>query len=489
MAKPHPFFLVLGLLLFSHALLASPGYTPRHQAAYQQLLSLQLKSGRQMTQNLPTQNTAATLLLANYADFLELCVQQDQSKYELLIRAQEIRLKKLKDLPQQDPWQSYAAAEVEMQLAMCNLLFGSRLSAAWHFRQAFSQYAENVESYPHFLPNRKNLGVLQALIGSVPDQYQWFLNIVGLKGSIKQGMANLQAATNPENPFHLEARLLQTVLLHMVAPEKEAIALEQIRQMASSQKNSLLMQFVAMHLLKKSKHGEEALAIYKHLPRRNSYVSFPYLHHMAADLYLYKGDYSKSVIANELFLQLHKGHHYLKSANYKLYLAYVLGNHKPQASWYLQQISKVGIEETEEDKYAAQYAEKSKQIKGLPFMRARLYYDGGYYQKALKELNQYQLPNAAAKATQAEYYYRKARIYHALDSVQIALPLYKQTIHLCQGTTLYFAPNAALQLGYIYLALKQPEPAKSYFNQARSYKGHAYKNSIDAKAKLALQTF
>lgn len=487
MAKPHPFFLALCLSLFSHALWAYPPLTAKQQLAYHQLLSLKVESGRQMVRNLPKHNEAVTLLLANYADFLELCVQQDQRTYNALLAAQEKRLEQLKEIPEQDAWQSYAQAEVEMQLAVCNLLFGNRLSAAWHFRKSYLQYTENVIKYPDFLPNRKNLGVLQVLIGSVPDQYQWFLNIVGLRGSIRQGMANVKQASNTENPFHQEAQLLQTVLLHMIAPEKENVALKQIRERAFRQKSNLLMQFVAMHLLKKSKHGEEALALYHQLPESNAYLSFPYLHHMAADLYLYQGDYNRSVIANKLFLQQHNGQHYLKSANYKLYLAYILNNHKPQSAWYLQQIAKVGIEETEEDKYAARFVEKAEPFEAT-LMRARLHYDGGYYHKALNELSQYQVATDTPKAMQAEYYYRRARVYHALDSLQLALPLYKKTIVLCQGTTLYVGPNAALQLGYIHRALNQPVLAKAYFKQALGSKGHAYKNSIDAKAKLALQT-
>jgi hypothetical protein len=51
----------------------------------------------------------------------------------------------------------------------------------------------------------------------------------------------------------------------------------------------------------------------------------------------------------------------------------------------------------------------------------------------------------------------------------------------------YFAPNACLQIGYILQASNKDAEAKSYFQLALKYKRHEYKNSIDSKAKSALE--
>ncbi|MCX2739255.1 DUF3808 domain-containing protein [Pontibacter anaerobius] len=459
-------------------------FTPQHKTAYQELLQLKVNNGRNLLERLP-QHDANTLLLANYADFLELCVQQDQNKYDDLLDAQEARLEKLENLTPQNEWADYAIAEVRLQIAMSKLLFGNRLSASWDFREAYLQYTQNLKNYPDFIPNKKNLGVLQVLIGSVPDKYKWFLNIIGLKGSIKAGMANLKVATAKANPFHQEAQLLYAVILHLTEPDKEEQALRQVKTMAAREQDNLLFQFVAMHLLKKTRSSDEALQVYLRRPQRSSYLAFPYLHHMAADLYLFRADYEKSIQENKQFLKMHPGQHYLKSANYKLYLAYALSNHKQQAQWHLQQVAAAGLEESEEDRYAARYAQKQEPLV-KPLMQARLHSDGGYFREALQELDQLQITNATPVAVQAEYYYRKARIFHGTHSLQEALPLYQKAIALSQTTDLYFAPSASLQLGYIFQELKQTEKAKTYFKQALSYKHHEYKNSIDAKAKLAL---
>jgi len=50
----------------------------------------------------------------------------------------------------------------------------------------------------------------------------------------------------------------------------------------------------------------------------------------------------------------------------------------------------------------------------------------------------------------------------------------------------YFAPNSALQLGYIFRDQADAIEARQYFEKALSYKKHVYKNSIDNKARSAL---
>lgn len=368
---------------------------------------------------------------------------------------------------------------------MSKLLFGNRLSAAWDFREAYMKYLENARRWPDFIPNKKNLGVLQILLGSVPDQYTWFLSIIGLKGSVKDGVYNLKAAATNPNPFQEEAQLLHALVLHLLEQEEPEQAVTQATSLAKAHPDNLLFQFTAMHLLKKAKQSNAALALYTGRPTGKQYIQFPYLHHMVADLYLFRGDYDMSIQKNQLFLKQHKGQHYLKATHFKLYLAYLLSNHPPQAKWYFNKIADIGIADTEEDKYAARYVE-SYEAPVLPLLRARLHADGGYYDDALQDLKLMKFTSATPLPVRAEYFYRKGRIYHGLEDIDEAITYYMKTIEVSGSTNLYFAPNASLQLGYIYQNADQPAKAKTYFRKALSYSGHPYKNSIDTKAKLAL---
>ena len=487
MAQPHPFFLALCMaLLCALPLHALSVYNKNTLQAHQEFLKLKVDNGKLYANQelLTNPSNAAALLVANYADFLTICIAQDPDVFDALLQNQEKRLSRLESLKENTPWKSYAQAEVRMQIGVSKLLFGNKLAAAWDIRQAYLLYTSIAKRHPDFIPNKKTLGMLQVLIGSVPDNYRWFLNIIGMKGSIKSGLANLKIAATQSNPFQAEAQAMYAITLHLADKKQEQQAIKIIENLTQQHPDNLLFSFAAMHLLKKTKHGEQALRHFSNRPTGGEYLTFPYLQHMAADLYLYRGDYDRSVAHNQAFLKQHKGKHYLKAAHFKLHLAYLLSNHQPQSLWYYNKINEVGTDEIEEDKYAAKYA--LKQEKPLkPLLLARLQSDGGYYREALRSLNLLDTTRVT-QAVQAEYTYRKARVYHGLQDTVQAVKFYKNTISVCGDSNLYFAPHAALQLGYLYKEQKQESQARLYFKKAMSYRDHEYKNSIDAKAKLAL---
>jgi hypothetical protein len=486
MAFAHPFFLLLVLLL-SFPVAAASVYSPAVKEAYIATISLRLDEGRQLlAQELQANpSNAAALLVANQQDFLAWAVQQNPVAYAGLLTRQENRLQQLSALKEKSAWVGYSIAEVRLQIGLSKLLHGSKLAAAWDIRQAYLQYAENAGRYPQFLPNRKTLGALQVLIGSVPDSYRVFLNIIGMQGDIKTGMAHLHAAASQANPFQEEAQLLHALLSHLVTPDADDSSADSLYLLSKSHPDNLLFQFAAMHILKKTKKSELALQVYQRRPVGPQYMAFPYLHHMAGDLYLYKGDFEKSVKMNQLFLSQHKGMHYLKASHFKLYLAYWLNQQKSKAEQHYRQIQEVGQTDMEEDAYAARFVKEQAQP-NRHLMLARLQSDGGYYQEALKVINS--MPQTSSITEQAEYLYRKARIYHGMENLPQAKRFYEQAIEASRNTTLYYAPFSALQLGYIYQEQGQREMARTWFNRALSYKGHEYKNSIDGKAKLALQS-
>lgn len=488
MAIAHPFFLLLVLLL-SFPTLAASVFNQSVQQAYTETISLRIDRGRQLIRReLQTNPTnAAAVLIANQQDFLTWAVQQNTATYEGLVARQEKRLQQLSAIKEKSEWVGYGIAEVRLQIGLSKLLNGSKLAAAWDIRQAYLQYSENARRYPQFLPNRKTLGALQVLIGSVPDSYRVFLNIIGMQGNIQTGMANLKAAATKRNPFQEEAQLLQALLLHLVNPDADENAGEAVYKLSKANPENLLYRFVAMHILKKTRNSELALQVYLLRPVGPSYLAFPYLHHMAGDLYLYKSDFNNSIKSNQLFLSQHRGNHYLKSAHFKLYLAHWLDNQQAKANQHYQLIQEVGQTDMEEDAYAARYVKEQSQPNRY-LMLSRLQSDGGYYTEALGVLKQMHLDKNASPEERAEYFYRKARIYHGLENLAQARRYYEQAIATSRNTTLYFAPFSALQLGYICQEEGKTEAARTWFTRALSYKGHAYKNSIDGKAKLALQT-
>lgn len=121
-------------------------------------------------------------------------------------------------------------------------------------------------------------------------------------------------------------------------------------------------------------------------------------------------------------------------------------------------------------------------------LRARIYTDGGYFKEAKTIIHSITPADLKTDKQRTEYYYRKARLAHKTNDINSAKLFYQQTIDMSKENPWYFGANSALQLGYIYQAAGDMKSARTYFEKALAYKKHEYKNSIDSKAKSALET-
>ena len=138
-----------------------------------------------------------------------------------------------------------------------------------------------------------------------------------------------------------------------------------------------------------------------------------------------------------------------------------------------------------------QYAQKivaSDERPNKQLAKMRLFTDGGLYTKAFEVFNLTNLSDLTTKKDKIEYYYRAARLYQKTGRQLESMEYYVKVISLSniEKNNYYFAPNSALQLGYIYAQGKNYTQARYYFNLAIAYKHHEYENSIEQKAKLAL---
>ena len=119
-------------------------------------------------------------------------------------------------------------------------------------------------------------------------------------------------------------------------------------------------------------------------------------------------------------------------------------------------------------------------------MKVRFYTDGGYYKEAREVLKTITPVDLPTEKDVTEFYYRKGRLAHKTQELSAAKLFYLQTIEMTGESPWYFAPNAALQLGYISQAQGDLASAKMYFEKALSYKKYEYKSGIDSKARSAL---
>jgi Tfp pilus assembly protein PilF len=466
---------------------AMPTLSPGARRAYAELLKLKVGTCRQLLASEPA-TAAGTLLVADCADFTELIISQDASRYEATLAAQETRLAALNGLPA-NALHDYAQAEISLHQALAEIAFHHEVRGAWHLRHTAGLIQAVAARYPAFAPARKTLGLCQFGIGSLPEGYHWFLRLLGLRGSVEEGLRNLGLAATQPNDFQNESQILLALIRESYYKQgTESLVLANRR--AREQPDNLLFSYLVISLNKRQHHGDEALAAYRARPTGAAYLPVSFVHHLAGDLLLYHGDYAASQAENQQFLREYRGEYYRKDSAFKLYLAAWLGG-APAAACerYRQQINQAGPLTIEEDIYAQRFYHDAQPLNPT-LTRARLQTDGGYYAQALSTLQQFRPTAATPPRDQLEAPYRRARVWQGLGRLDSARADYQRTLRRSAALgepAYYFAPQAALQLGYLAQADGQRAAAKSYFERAMAYPRHEYKNSTDQKAKLALR--
>ena len=378
----------------------------------------------------------------------------------------------------------FLQAEIHLHWAFVYLKFGHEFDAAMTLRKAYRIAESCKKEYPDFLPIRKTSGLLQIMIGSVPDKYSWILSLFGMQGSVEAGLADLRRISETDSPMAFEAKLLLALLKGFIFQQPEK-AMPEISLLLSSHPKHKLLLFLASSIAVKNFESEQAEKwLDQHADITNG-LPLHYRHYLHGEVLLHKGDYSAAINAYENFLRRYKGNNYIKDSNYKIAVCHYLAGNREEALKQFEVAQTAGIENTEADRFAAR-AMAQTELPNIPLSKIRYFTDGGYYDKARDVIDQYAANDFATKHDRVEYHYRKARLAHKQGKSDESKQLYEKTISEAGDETWYFAPNASLQLGYIYLGEGNETVAVRYFEKAIAYRKHAYKNSIDSKARSAL---
>jgi len=477
-----PFF-ILFFISISPALYAQFSFNEASKAKYHEVLKLKSTTGLALTKQDQPAN-GINIYIEHLAETIKMLVEENPATLERYKQYSEIAEIKVSELNPHSPYYLFVIGEIKLQRAFVKLKFGEEISSMWELRQAYKTLAENAVEHPDFLPNNKSIGLLKILIGSIPEKYTWIVNLMGMEGSVKDGLEMLRTLSESSNPFASEAKILRIAVLNYILG-KETGSEKAIKDLYLTDKENLLYTFLYASICMKNAHSEEALNILENSPDNNSYLNFAYLHLMLGDIYLQKGFYSKAFYLYKKFLSDYKGVNFKKEAYYKIFLCYWLNNEDNKALLILPQIIKEGNAIYDGDKYALYFAE-NRDFSDKNIMKARLAIDGGYFNSAADILEKLSPKDFRSPKDEIEYYYRLARLYHKTDKITEAIKYYQKTIDQSGSKKLYFAPNAALQLGYIFRNQNNKEQAVFYFEKALTYKDYYYKNSIDNKARGAL---
>lgn len=455
----------------------------------------ELTNIHQLVLNLQTDKAYSELSKIRTNEYHRLYVQSLCETLDALISEDEVRFAaieskfraRFKTLEQQSPGPEvlFLQAELNLQRGFNFLNLGQEFNAVWAIRSAYNFTQECLKKYPNFVPIKKTSGVIEVMIGSVPDKFHWFMSLLGMKGSVVTGQRQLEELRLSQSSLSIEANILYYTIKGFINQQVDESSKGFLELLKHNTDNRLIL-FLSINMLVKNSQSEEALRLITNLDQHTDGLPMPYIDYLRGEILLQRGDYAESIETFHRFIASYPSENFKKDAYFKISLAYHLQGKKDLALTNFEKAKVTGRVVVDPDSYADAQLKEGR-FPNPKLLRVRFYTDGGYYKEAKDVFHTILPSDLITTKEQTEYYYRKARLSHKLNELSAARMFYLQTIDMSGENPWYFAPNSALQLGYMAQASHDNVAAKKYFERALAYKKHEYKNSIDSKAKSALE--
>ena len=465
-------------------------FSPRAREAYQQILSLRFIEARanlDALQRLEPGNLIAPFL-ENYLDFFTILVDDNREEYARRVRRMNPRLAQIARGDIHSPYYLYTQAEIRLQWGILRGRYGNYLSSLSDIRQAYALLEENQRRHPEFAANQKSLGILHALVGNIPDEYRWVVKALGgMGGTVDQGMQELKSvlvyAGQHDFVFEAETRTAYSFLLLHLKNDKTG-AWQILSAGRLDPQTSPLAAFALANLAIRTGHNDEAIRILLDCPRGQPYHPFPYRDYLFGIAKLNRLDPDAN-LPLEAFVHSFRGENGIKEAYQKLAWFHLISGDKNGYRACMALIKSTGNDRAEPDKAALREA-RSGEMPDPGLTRARLLFDGGYYQRAFDLLNSLSGRFTDPGKSSLEYTYRLGRVTHEMGNARDAVRYYTQTIESGARQPWYFACNAAFQLGLLYEKQKNYDLASAAFRRCLEIKPEEYAASLHARAKAGL---
>ena len=373
------------------------------QKAYELVLNLQLEEVHQL---IPAPVTAQQHYVVALAEALELLITEDGEKYTEYEDRFSKRLERKTKLNVPDDL--FLQAEIRMHWTFVYLKFGHEFDAALNLRQAYLTIEEIRNKFPRFQAINKTSGLLEVIIGSVPQKYNWVLGLLNMEGSTKTGLDELEGIRLSNSPLAFEANLIHALIQGFLL-QQPAAGINEISSLRAKYPKNRLALFLGSALAMKNNQSENALVMLDSLSQYSDGVPLYYSDYLRGEIYLHKAEYLNSISSYRWFINHYNGQNGIKDAYYKIGLCYWLNGNTNDAEEIFKQAKSRGKEASEADKYAARSLAEA-ELPHVKLTKARYAIDGGYYEQARQILDSLQPQEIPTKRDQVEYFYRKARL-------------------------------------------------------------------------------
>ncbi|MFK7933466.1 MAG: tol-pal system YbgF family protein [Saprospiraceae bacterium] len=485
--------LIILSLLFSGGISAK-GYfkwSPTAKKAYKKTLELRFAEAQQLLATMKTAepDNLIRLHVEDYIDFFTVYIGEEEAVFKRLEARKEERLAKIsEDGDPESPYYLFLQADIRLHWALARLKFEEYTTTYFETNKAFKLLNKNVRKFPDFIPNKKDLGLLHAIVGTIPDNYRWALEWVSsMEGTVAEGKQELAEvlsyAQHNDFIFTAETQVFYAyLLLHLENDPVSAWQTIQNSQLDAA--SSPLHTFIIANVATYANRNDYAIKILETCPKGAAFLSFPYLNFMLGEAKLNRLDRDADVYF-ERFLNEFGGRNFIKDAYRRLSWHALLFKSTNQFKYYQKSILQHGYAIVGEDE-SAQLEAKEQSTVHPDLLQARLLFDGGYYERASDILQAKSINAFQNEQQQLEFSYRQGRINHALNNFSTAIKHYQQTINRGRYAPHYYACRAALEQGHIYENQKNYAAARKAYKNCLTISPKEHKTGLHQQAKTGI---
>ncbi len=484
------FILLLFIAVFSNAQKVYE-YNSTCQQAYQEIIKLKINNGIALIEKAKQQNpeNLIPVYLESYIDLVNLFFNEDPAEYAVRKPQLDERIKLLEQGQQNSPFYRYCLSVAYVQRAFIEIKFAENWRASWDVRKSFILIKENKKLFPTFAPNDLIYGSLLTVFATIPSGYSFFASLIGLSGSMNEGLTLVKNVANSSDPF---ARLFSNesafvycyIAYHLGNKKAEVFNFIQTKKLDLV--NNYLLGYMAANLSIADKRLEMSKNIIINRNKSPEYYNLPIWNYEMGFIKLDHLETQEAATYLETYLAKFKGNFYVKDTYLKLSWCYYLQGNMKAAEGARLNVLKRGSTNTDADKQALKEA-KNGTWPNILLLKARILSDGGYYQEALSVLNGKSVNSYSLEEEKLEYQYRMGRIYDDLNKNDLAIQYYNSAINIGSNRKEYYAARAAVQVGEIYERESKKKEAIVYYQKCLSLKDHEYKNSLDQKAMAGIE--
>lgn len=439
-------------------------------------------------EKLKNPNNLTVYYYENYIDFFETVIDGSESRYSIYKKNSTDRISKIKSLGDiSNPFYLLYLSEIYLQTTLVNGQFQEFVNAGLNFYRSYKYTEENIERYPYFNFNKKTKGIHHLIISIIPDEYEELFSFLGFTGTSGQGLNNIKdyyqfAYKKPG--YNIEAIIFKFFVMSQFTDDDFA-PVNFLKEVKYDTLSNKIINICYLLALKQTDNTDESIKFIEE--KKLSDYNLPHLYYLIGSLKLTRLDDDANIYF-EKYLKYYKGEHMIKHTHEKLAWYYFLNNDPIKYNYHLNCVKTQGAMVVEHDRQSFY-----EMLDTLPLnktlLKARLLFDGGYYNKALSLLmeNSSEFKNTNLKY-QVEYFYRLGRIYQRLNNFEKAKKYLTYTVNFGENISdYYFVSYAAYNLGLIYEQEKNYPESKDYYKKCIVKTKKSYYPGIIRKAKIGLK--